>query len=161
MRSALSVLPALVVAACASYSGYGLQPGTSTEDDVRRVMGTPALAYDMREGGRELIYPRGPLGNETFIAFVGPSGTLQSVRQVLHDGNFDSLPLGITEEEVLRRLGPPRDGMSYAMSRTHSWDWKYMDAWGYPTLFSVTFDAQGRVVSKFKERLERSDHNSH
>jgi hypothetical protein len=100
------------------------------------------------------------MGNETYIAFVGAGGTLQSVRQVLNDGNFDSLPLGMTEEEVLRRLGPPRDGMAYAMSRTHSWDWKYQDVWGYPTLFSVTFDAQGRSVSKFKERMERSDHNS-
>jgi len=155
MRSALSVLLALVLAACASYGGYGLQPGTSTEDDVRRVMGTPALVFDLPEGGRELVYPRGPMGNETYIAFVAQGGSLQVIRQVLNDGTFDSLELGLTEEEVLRRLGPPRETMAYPMSRTYSWDWKYQDVWGYPAIFSVTFDANGRVVSKFKERLER------
>ena len=156
MRSALSAALGVVLAACASYAGYGLQPGTSTEDDVRRVMGAPALVFDTRDGGRELIYPRGPMGNETYIAFVAQGGSLEAIRQVLNDGTFDALPLGLSEEDVLRRLGPPRDGMSYSMSRTHSWDWKYQDAWGYPALFSVTFDAQGRVVSKFKERIERS-----
>ena len=160
MRSALSALLGLVLAGCASYAGYGLQPGASSEDDVRRVMGTPAMVFELREGGRELIYPRGPMGNETYIVFVGSGGQMQSIHQVLNDGNFDALPLGLTEEDVLRRLGPPRDGMAYSLSRTHSWDWKYRDAWGYPTLFSVTFDAQGHVVSKFKERLERSDHDS-
>jgi hypothetical protein len=150
----------LVLAACASYGGYGLKPGISTEGEVRSVMGTPALVFDLREGGRELIYPRGPMGNETYIAFVEGDGKLRSIRQVLNDGNFDSLELGLTEDDVLRRLGPPRDTMAYPLSHTHSWDWKYQDAWGYPAIFSVTFDAQGRVVSKFKERIER-DRNDH
>jgi len=156
VRSAYSVLLALFLAACASYGGYGLQPGTSTADDVRRVMGPPAMTFDTRDGGQELIYPRGPMGNETYIAFVAADGRLAIIRQVLNDGNFDSLELGLSEEEVLRRLGPPRDGMSYPLSRTHSWDWKYMDTWGYPALFSVTFNAEGRVVSKYKERIERN-----
>lgn len=155
MRSLIFAALGLVLAACASYAGYGLQPGTSTEDDLRRVMGPPALAFDTRDGGHELIYPRGPMGNETYIAFVAQGGSLQELRQVLNDGTFDALELGLTEEEVLRRLGPPRESMAYPMSRTHSWDWKYQDAWGYPAIFSVTFDAQGRVISKFKERIER------
>jgi hypothetical protein len=155
MKVALVLSTALLLAACASYSGRGLQPGASTEADVRGVMGAPALVFDNRDGSRGLVYPRGPMGNETFIARVAPGGTLQSIDQVLNDGNFDSLEMGLTEEEVLRRLGPPRDTMSYPLSRTHSWDWKYMDLWGYPSIFSVTFDAQGRAVSKFKQRIER------
>jgi hypothetical protein len=160
VRNALSASLGLILAACASYGGYGLQPGTSTGDDVRRVMGVPALVFDTREGGHELIYPRGPMGNETYVVFVTGGGAMQSIHQVLNDGNFDSLELGLTEDDVLRRLGPPRDTMAYPRSRTYSWDWKYMDAWGYPSIFSVTFDAQGRVVSKFKERIER-DRNDH
>jgi hypothetical protein len=68
------------------------------------------------------------------------------------------MPLGVSEQEVLRELGPPRDAMAYKLSSTHSWDWKYMDTWGYESLFSVTFDAQGRAISKFKQRIERGDH---
>jgi hypothetical protein len=157
MRTALFTLLALLLSACASYSGYGLKPGTSTEGDVLRTMGPPAMAFDNPDGSRELIYPRGPMGNETYIAHVARGGALQSIDQVLSDGNFDSMPLGLTEEEVLRRFGPPRETMAFALSRTHAWDWKYRDLWGYEAIFSVTFDAQGRAVSKFKQRLERSD----
>jgi hypothetical protein len=99
------------------------------------------------------------MGNETYIAVVGTDGRLRAIHQVLNDGNFDSLELGLTEDDVLRRLGPPRDTMAYPMSRTHSWDWKYQDTWGYPAIFSVTFDANGRVVSKFKQRIERDRGN--
>ena len=155
----ISLLAALFVAACASYSGYGLKPGSSSEDDVRRAMGAPAMTFDNPDGSRELVYPRGPMGNETYIAHVARGGTLQSIDQVLNDGTFDVLPMGITEEEVLRRLGPPRETMAFALSHTHAWDWKYRDYWGYEAIFSVTFDAQGRALSKFKQRIERSDHN--
>ena len=107
------------------------------------------------DGSRELIYPRGPMGNETFIARVARGGTLESIDQVLGDGTFDNIPMGITEEEVLRLIGPPRETMAFSRSRTHAWDWKYMDTWGYEAIFSITFDAQGRAVSKFKQRIER------
>jgi hypothetical protein len=155
MRRLILASLAVLAAACASYSGSNLRPGTSTENDVRATMGAPRLALDNPDGTHELIYPRGPMGNETYIARIGRDGVLQSIHQVLNDGNFDNLPLGISEQEVLRRLGPPRDTMAYSLSHTHSWDWKYMDVWGYEAIFSVTFDAQGQVVSKFKQRLER------
>ena len=157
MRTHLSIVAALLLAACASYGGYGLKPGASSEEEVRRVMGTPAMAFDNPDGSRSLIYPRGPLGNETFIAHVERGGTLQSIDQVLNDGTFDDLPMGLSEEEVLRRIGPPRETMAFALSHTHAWDWKYRDYWGYEAIFSVTFDAQGRAVSKFKQRIERGD----
>ena len=155
MRTWLLMLAATCLAACASYSGYGLHPGASTAEDVRRTMGPPAMAFDNPDGSRELIYPRGPMGNETFIAHVGRGGTLQSIDQVLNDGTFDNMPMGITEDEVLRRIGPPRETMGFALSHTHAWDWKYMDTWGYEAIFSITFNAQGVAVSKFKQRLER------
>jgi outer membrane protein assembly factor BamE (lipoprotein component of BamABCDE complex) len=147
---------ALLVGACAAYSGAGLQPGAS-EAQVLQAMGRPALTFDNPDGTRELIYPRGPMGNETYIARLR-GGQVQSIDQVLNDAHFDSMPLGVSEQEVLRELGPPRDAMAYKLSSTHSWDWKYMDTWGYESLFSVTFDAQGRAISKFKQRIERGDH---
>ena len=159
MRSHPSIVAALLLAACASYSGYGLKPGASSETDVRRAMGAPAMTFDGPDGSRELIYPRGPMGNETYIARVARGGALESIDQVLNDGTFDNLPLGLTEEEVLRRLGPPRETMAFVLSHTHAWDWQYRDSWGYEAIFSVTFDAQGRAISKFKQRIERSDHN--
>jgi hypothetical protein len=153
MRLALLACIAVLAAACAAYSG--LRPGESTENDVRARMGTPRLAFDNPDGSRDLIFPRGPMGNETYIARIGPDGKMVRVDQVLNDANFDSMPLGMTEDEVLRRLGPPRDTWTFRRSETHAWDWKYMDTWGYESIFSVTFDANGRSISKFKQRIER------
>jgi hypothetical protein len=159
MRLALLASLAVLAAACAAYSGSNLRPGAATESDVRATMGTPAMALDNSDGTRELIYPKGPMGNETYIARIAPGGKLASIDQVLNDAHFDSMPNGLTEQEVLRRLGPPRDTMAFGLSRTHAWDWKYMDLWGYESIFSVTFNEQGVSVSKFKQRIERGGEN--
>ncbi|MGZ5039581.1 MAG: hypothetical protein ACXWBQ_02460 [Usitatibacter sp.] len=45
--------------------------------------------------------------------------------------------------------------MSFARSNTHAWDYRYIDTWGSLAIFSVTFDANGRVVSKFTRRIEK------
>ena len=155
MRLVLLASVAVLAAACAAYSGSNLRPGESTENDVRAGMGPPRLALDNPDGTRGLIYPRGPLGNETYIVTVGRDGKVVSVDQVLNDGHFDTMPLGLTEQEVLRQLGPPRDTWSFQLSHTHAWDWKYKDNWGYEAIFSVTFDAKGVSISKFKQRIER------
>ena len=47
--------------------------------------------------------------------------------------------------------------MRFGLSNTYAWDWRYVDTWGYTAIFSVTFDAQDRVVSKITQRIERPD----
>src|SRR5690348_7538324 len=53
MKTRLVLAAAIVLSACASYSGYGLHPGSSTADDVRRTMGRPAVELEEPGGGRE------------------------------------------------------------------------------------------------------------
>jgi outer membrane protein assembly factor BamE (lipoprotein component of BamABCDE complex) len=158
MRHSLCIALALVASACAAYSGYNLQPGTS-EEQVRQTMGAPAAVYEQGDGSRVLAYPKGPEGVETFMARVGADGRLVRIDQVLSDGRFEAIQPGLTEQQVLRMLGPPRDHMAFARSATHAWDYKYQDTWGYPAIFSVIFDQHGVVVSKFKKRLERASKN--
>ena len=45
--------------------------------------------------------------------------------------------------------------MAFGLSHTDSWEYRYMDTWGYLAIFSVTFDRNGIVVSKFSRRLDR------
>lgn len=153
-RSSVLLLAALV-AACASYDGNTLKPGVSTEAEVRSVMGQPAAEFASGDGSRRLAYPHGPLGHQTYMADVGPDGRVRGVRQVLNDDTFHQVRAGMTRDEILRLIGPPGDTMAFARLRQTSWEWRYVDTWGYRAIFSVNFDESGIVVSKFTRRIER------
>jgi len=156
MKILPSLCLALVLAACASYDGRGLRPGASSEAELRQVMGEPAMQFPNADGSRRLAYPRGPVGTQTFMVTVSRDGIVQSIEPVLDDGTFNAIKPGLTQDEVLRMIGPPRDTMSFPRQGHTAWDWKYQDTWGYQAIFSVTFDRDGRVVSKISTRIERN-----
>jgi hypothetical protein len=145
----------LLVSACASYDGYSLRAGTSTESEVRSVMGTPANEFANADGSRRLAYPRGPMGTQTYMADVGTDGVLKAVTPVLKDDTFYRIRPGLTREDILRMIGPPGETMAFARLGQVAWDYRYQDSWGYVAIFSVMFDANGIVVGKFTRRIER------
>ena len=146
---------AATLAGCASYSGSGLQPGVATEAQVRETMGRPAMEFAEPGGGKRLVYPKGPLGTHTYMADVGGDGRMVAVRQVLDDGVFNDIQPGLTEQDVLRMIGPPGQTMGFPLSGNYAWDYRYTDTWGYLAIFSVTFSPQHLVVSKITQRIER------
>ena len=156
MKTRLALAAAVLASACASYSGYGLRPGSSTADDVVRTMGKPAAEFDEPGGGRELFFPRGPLGTETFVAHVDAHGTLRGIEQVLDDDHFRAIHEGQTRDQVLRRIGPSGDSMRFN-NGTYAWIWRFKDTWGYLSDLNVTFDRNDIVVAKIAIRVERSD----
>jgi outer membrane protein assembly factor BamE (lipoprotein component of BamABCDE complex) len=147
---------AIALSGCASYSGSSLRPGASNEGEVRGVMGAPALEFTGEDGSRRLVYPRGPLGTQTFVARLGQDGVLQEMKQVLGDDTFNRIRPGLTEQEILHMIGPPGETMHFARTDTTAWDYRYTDSWGYVAVFSVTFDNKGVVVSKITRRIERN-----
>lgn len=153
-KSLYAVAILFAAAGCASYDGRTLQAGAS-EVEVKGLMGAPAMEVAGGEGVTRLVYPKGPLGTQTFMADLGPDHRLISVRNVLTDDVFDRMRAGITEKDVLAAIGPPNRTMAFSLSRTHAWEYRYLDAWGYLAEFSTTFDADGVMVSKLKRRLER------
>ncbi|HET9579423.1 MAG TPA: hypothetical protein VFP44_16450 [Usitatibacter sp.] len=158
MKRTLYVASLLVLGACASYDGRSLRPGASSEDEVRRVMGPPAMEFRNPDGSRELAYPRGPLGTQTFMADVSRDGVLQAVRPVLTDDIFRTIEPGMTRDQVVRLIGPPGDVMEFPRMGQVSYEYRFMDTWHYLALFSVNFDRNDIVVGKFTRRIERNDH---
>ena len=153
------ILPILamagLLAACAAYDGYGLRPGASTVDEVHRAMGPPALELPNPDGSRQLAYPRGPLGTQTFMVEVGRDGVLRAIRPVLNDDNYHRITPGQTRDDVLRLVGPPGETMDFPNLGQVAWDYRYQDTWGYIAIFSIMFDREGKVVGKVNRRLER------
>jgi len=150
----LAILGTLALTGCASYSGSSLVMNQSNEAEVRATMGQPALTFDTGAGAKRLVYPRGPLGVETFMADIGPDGRVVSIRNALNDDTFFQIRPGMTKDEVLRLIGPPGETMAFTLSRTHAWDYRFVDTWGYRAIFSVTFNAQDIVLSKIAQRIE-------
>ena len=150
----LTFLLAALLAACASYEGRGLQPGVSTEADVRSSMGAPSMEFAGNDGSRRLAYSRGNNFAPTYMADVGPDGRLKGISSVLNDDVFRQVNAGMTRDEVLRMIGPPGDIMEFPRTKQVGWDYRFMDLWGLPSIFSVTFDDKGVVVSKITRRIE-------
>ena len=64
---------------------------------------------------------------------------------------------GQTREQVLEMFGAPFQTMAFERTNTTAWDYRYTDTWGYPAILSITFDAEGRVLSRISQRIERND----
>jgi hypothetical protein len=118
-------------------------------------MGAPAVEFANGDGSRQLAYPRGPLGTQTFMADIGADGKLMAVRGVLKDDTFYQIRPGMMRDEILRMIGPPGETMAFSRLNQVAWDYRFVDTWGYVAVFSVMFDPDGKVVSKFTRRIER------
>jgi hypothetical protein len=152
MTRAVPLALALLAAACAGPSSLVGR----TEADLRSRMGPPVAEYPNRDGSRTLAYPHGVMGSQTYMAEVEPGGSVRSVRQALNEETFQRIDPGMTRDETLRLIGPPGDSMAFPRKGEISWEYRFMDAWGYRAQFFVNFDARWVVVSKFTHRIDNS-----
>ena len=150
----------LLVAGCASYSGWGLKPGTSGVDEIRRIMGEPVKICPLAGGRQNLVYPRGPAGLHTFNVQVDKGGVLESIENVLEERGFARLQKGrSTKDDVLCIFGPPYIETYFKARNELVWDYRFRDAWGYPSRFHVLFNDAGIVTGTLQIREETPSSN--
>jgi outer membrane protein assembly factor BamE (lipoprotein component of BamABCDE complex) len=68
------------------------------------------------------------------------------LRQVLNRDRFAQVTPGLDKSQVRRLLGKPARTQAYPLKNQEAWDWRFSDG-QEPKVFSVSFDADGRVVS--------------
>jgi outer membrane protein assembly factor BamE (lipoprotein component of BamABCDE complex) len=157
-RTTIATLAVALAAGCTTLGLAKLQPGTSTEADVRAVLGEPAKTYAGPEGTRQLAYPQGPEGTQTFMVFLSPDGRLLRVEQVLSEEHFRRITLGATSAGQLERLlGPPWRTVDFPNKRAVAWDYVFRDTWGYMVDFSVMVGRDGVVTETAYVRRERGN----
>lgn len=155
--SFLVVVGMLLLAACASYSGRGLQPGIARVAEVIAVMGEPAMRWRDPDGSEQLAFPRGPDGVHTFMAFVAPDGRLLRIVNVLEVRQFARIVPGRDDQAaVLRLLGPPvpQWGAYFAARDELVWEWAYCNEWNQRSRFDVLFDGHSGRVRSTLQRLD-------
>lgn len=102
MKTLSAIAPALLLAACAGYSGSELIDGVSGVDELIRVMGEPRMQWTESDGTRRLAYPRGPMGVHTYMALIGSDGTLRRIENVMDPQAFRRIEAGMNQDQVLR-----------------------------------------------------------
>ena len=149
---------AMLLSACAGYSGRGLQPGVATVDEVVATMGEPAMRWKDADGREQLAYPRGPAATETFMAYIAADGRLERIEGVLDMAHFARIVPGKSDQaEILRLLGPSQpQWTSYFKARDELvWEWRFCDAWNQTAFFDVLFDGTTGIV---RTTLQRPDY---
>jgi outer membrane protein assembly factor BamE (lipoprotein component of BamABCDE complex) len=153
-----AILGATLVAGCAAVGLARLEPGRSTEADVRQVLGEPARTFVNADGSRQLAFPRGPEGLQTYMAFVAPDGRLVRVAQVLTEERLARISPGQTTTEELERLvGPPWRRIDFPNKNAVAWDYVFRDTWDYTVDFAVMVGRDGIVTEKVYARRSRGD----
>ncbi len=148
MQMLLAIALALLLPACAGYSGGGLIAGGAGQDDVIRVMGEPRMQWSEPDGTRRLAYPRGPMGVHTYMVLIGADGKLQRIENVMDPRFFRRIEAGMDKGQVLRVLGPAEPSWTvYFKARDELvWEWRYCDEWNKLARFDVLFDGAREVV---------------
>jgi hypothetical protein len=156
----LTALLTLAITACVTVeSGFGVQPGITSAEEVVRTKGPPAVEIANPDGSKNMAYPRGYFSGQTFMVRVGRDGLVQSVEQVLTDERFYRIVPGLTRDDVLRLIGPPVETMEFPRLEQVAWEYRYRDTWGYDAFLSVMIDTRGIVVGRTTRRIDRGNDN--
>jgi len=143
-RLACALFPAVLLSACAGLGGPALAPGDA-EADVLARLGRPTNVY--QEGdSRILEYMRGPMGQTTDMARIGPDGRLQSFEQVLTMEKFARIIPGQTrQEQVLRTVGAPSEVRFYRNVGMNGWNYPYKESNTWDSMMTIYVDDTGLV----------------
>lgn len=155
---ATALLCALLLPGCTAVGLARLEPGRSTEVDVRQALGEPARSYANPDGSRQLAFPTGPAGLQTYMAFIAADGRLVRLEQVLTEEQFARISPGTTTaDEVDRLVGPPWRMIDFPNKRAMAWDYVIRDTWDYTVDFAVMVGRDGIVTEKVHARRTRGD----
>lgn len=158
IRTALLAMTLAALAGCSTLSILRLEPGKSTEADVRRAFGEPALAFPAVDGTRQLVFAGGPQGAPPYVAHISANGSLARLEQVsVESQSLRFVPGTTTAAEVERLIGPPWRKVDFPNKRAVAWDYVYQDTWDYTVDLAIMVDARGIVVETVHARRSRGD----
>lgn len=151
VNALFGIVCGLLMFGCRPVEDFGLEKltkGVSTESDVRAAMGEPEKVWQQGDGTHTLEYPKGPAGHRTFMVDIDAGGTLRDWQQVLTPENFATVKVGMTRDEIRRKLGKQRTTVEFPLKNEEVWDWRYMESPGEERLFNVHFDRGSGQVTR-------------
>jgi hypothetical protein len=145
MLRPLILAAALALAACAAIPRTDSVRVGESQAQVRERLGAPGMERKLAGGSHAWYYPTGPSGFETWRVVFGPGGAVTEYAQVLTAANFAWMREGANREEVLERVGPPMEQMSFWRTDTDAWTYRWRNG-TYEMIAQPVFDARSGVV---------------
>jgi len=143
MRRMLLWIGVLALSACAGYSPSGLPAGTPQAQVIER-MGPPTGRYALAPSGERLEFARGPMGKHTYMVDFDADLRLLRWEQVLTEKNFYALQIGMSRDEVLRRIGHPSNVRFLSRQQHQLWSYRYDTP--FCVWFQVSLDTSDKVA---------------
>jgi hypothetical protein len=136
----------LALTACDPQRISELQPGVSTEADVRDRFGAPENVWDEPGGARTFEYNRQPAGQVNYMITIGPDGRMAALQQVLTPENFARVQPGTGMDAVRRLLGKPAKVAPFPLQNETHATWRYLQPPNQPKVFTVVYGPEQRVL---------------
>jgi hypothetical protein len=146
--------PLCLLAACTTLGT--VQPGKSTQAEVRRQMGMPSDIRFQPDGDEVWEYAKGPYGRQTYVVTFRKDGVVQAAQQVLTDQTMAQIRPGVSSKPQVRALlGKPTD--VEFLSSGEVWDYNIEETPNQPYILVVRFNKDGSVrdVGKVRESTSR------
>jgi len=124
-----------------------LPPGTSI-DEARHSMGGPTGEFALPNGGTRLEFARGSFGRQTFMLDFDANGRLFSNQQVLTPNMFATIKPGMSQVDVLSRIGRPAFVFPVGWQQLQVWNYRFGGLEGDCFVFQVSISNSTRVVTE-------------
>jgi outer membrane protein assembly factor BamE (lipoprotein component of BamABCDE complex) len=145
LRTPLAPVFALLTG-CAALAP-AIPPG-ATKAEVEAVLGKPIDVATAPGGEIVWQYPRGPVGQTTYMVAFGADGRAKGLTQALTPENLARIRPGMTRDEVRLALGRPGETVTYRNLGEEVWSYRYQVPVGTNRIFNIHLDAAtGRVRS--------------
>ena len=132
-RISIFLLVGAALTACGTMAPGGLPPGTPIATARQSPIG-PSAEYPLPGGGTRLEFRQ---GRQTYMLDFDAAGLLVSSRQVLTPEVFATITPGMTQDQVLARIGRPVHTVGIGWQKQQLWSYRFPSPEGDCVVFQV------------------------
>ena len=143
-RVLAGLLLALAASSCSIFNPPGSLPIGATLAEARQSFGGPTGQYALAAGGTRLEYASPSFGKQTWMLDFDAGGRLFRKQQVLDEAHFAQIVPGLSQQEVLFRIGHPAWIFGVGRQNLDVWNYRFSVPLGC-TIFQVSMLRTGFV----------------
>lgn len=151
----IAALLTVFLPACDIVNLPAIEPGVTTQAEVRSRMGEPGFIHWNDDGTATWEYSRQPAGVHCYMISFDHQKIVTRLDQVLNEANFAALRQGMSKDDVRRLFGQPASKQLFDNLREEIWEWHIEGLMPHEeTYFMVHFDTGHGAVKKSSRRID-------
>jgi len=152
----IAALLTVFLPACDIVNLPAIEPGVTTQAEVRSRMGEPGFIHWNDDGTATWEYSRQPAGVHCYMISFDHQKVVTRLDQVLNEANYAALRPGMSKDDVRRLYGQPARKQVFDNLREEIWEWRIEGLMPHEeTYFMVHFDTGHGAVKKSSKRVEQ------